>query len=94
MQRREVRIRTLEINIHRPFLMHSSDACLFDVHLPKSLKRGETSNLVMETVETSATTAFPKFAAQNDDQSLKYRTNLLIQSPYKTLTQRTKFKSV
>lgn len=48
----------------------------------------------METVQTHATYPWPKTAAQNEAQSLKYEADLFILSPYPTLVQRTKIKYV
>lgn len=62
--------------------------------LPKALDAGETANLVLETIQTHASYPFPPEAAQNERQALKYDTDLLVLSPYKTLVQKTKFKYV
>ncbi|KAJ3986884.1 Ribophorin I [Lentinula detonsa] len=64
-----------------------------DVNLEKPLEAGATINLVLETVQTHATWPWPKQAAQDEDQSLKYETSLFVLSPYNTSVQRTKFKS-
>ncbi|KAK0468357.1 Ribophorin I [Desarmillaria tabescens] len=66
---------------------------LLDVKLPKALSVNSTINIVLETVQTHATWAWPQTAAQGDGQALKYKTNLLVPSPYKTYVQRTKVKS-
>ena len=54
----------------------------------------QTANIVIETVQTHATYPSPEEAAQKDPQSLKYHTELLVLSPYKTAVQRTKIKYV
>ncbi|KAF9534334.1 oligosaccharyl transferase alpha subunit [Crepidotus variabilis] len=72
----------------------SKDYHLVDITLPKALSTDKTLNLVLETVQTHATWPSPATAAQNEDQSLKYQTNLLILSPYKTSVQRTKVKTL
>ena len=64
----------------------------YSVALPKALDTNQTTNLVLETIQAHATYPFPPEAAQNDRQALKYDTDLLVLSPYKTLAQRTKFK--
>ncbi|KAK0190947.1 Ribophorin I [Armillaria mellea] len=66
---------------------------LLDVVLPKALNLNSTINIVLETVQTHVTWAWPQTAAQGDGQALKYKTNLLVPSPYKTHVQRTKVKS-
>lgn len=67
---------------------------LLDVVLPKALNLNSTINIVLETVQTHVTWAWPQTAAQGDGQALKYKTNLLVPSPYKTHVQRTKVKYV
>jgi oligosaccharyltransferase complex subunit alpha (ribophorin I) len=69
-----------------------SQAHLYTVHLSESLRVGQTLNLVAETVETHATTAWPSIVAQTDKQSLKYNTSVYIVSPYNTAVQRTKIR--
>jgi len=51
-------------------------------------------NIVLETMQTHATWPCPASAAQNQEQALKYRTDLFVLSPYHTVVQRTKFKTV
>ena len=70
----------------------SSDYHLLDVALPKALGVNSTMNIVLETVQTHATTPWPERASQKDDQALKYETNLFVLSPYHTSVQRTKLK--
>ncbi|KAJ3722971.1 Ribophorin I [Lentinula raphanica] len=64
-----------------------------DVNLETPLDAGATLNLVLETVQTHATWPWPKEAAQDEKQSLKYETSLFVLSPYNTSVQRTKLKS-
>ena len=71
-----------------------SGAFLYAVEFPKALKANGTTHLVIETVQTHATYPWPKTAAQNEGQSLKYEADLFILSPYPTLVQRTKIKYV
>lgn len=69
-----------------------SGVFLYTIELPKSLNTNQTANLVIETVQTHATYPWPAEAAQKDPQSLKYESELLVLSPYKTAVQRTKVK--
>jgi len=66
----------------------------YSVALPKALDANQTANLVLETVQAHVTYPFPPEATQGDRQALKYDTDLFVLSPYKTLSQRTKFKYV
>jgi len=63
------------------------------VVLPKSLNINETTNLVLDSVQTHATYPYPDQAAQTDSQSLKYDMDLFVLSPYKTAVQRTKVRT-
>jgi oligosaccharyltransferase complex subunit alpha (ribophorin I) len=72
----------------------SSTEHLLSVSLPKALDVNGTVNLVLETVQTHATHPFPKQATQKEPQLLKYETDLFTISPYTTLVQRTKIKSL
>lgn len=74
-------------------IIHSA-TYYYSVALPKALDTDQTANLVLETVQAHAAYPFPPEVAQNDRQALKYDTDLLVLSPYKTLVQRTKFKYV
>ncbi|KAF6762619.1 oligosaccharyltransferase alpha subunit [Ephemerocybe angulata] len=67
---------------------------LFDVTLPKPLSGNKTLNIVFENIQTHATTPWPQTAAQNEDQALKYTTDLFVLSPYSTLVQRTKLRAL
>lgn len=67
---------------------------LVDVILPKPLGANGTLNIVLETVQTHATTPWPETAAQKEDQALKFTTDLFVLSPYHTSVQRTKLKCV
>ncbi|TFK28748.1 oligosaccharyltransferase alpha subunit [Coprinopsis marcescibilis] len=71
-----------------------SDYTLIDVSLPTALSTNKTLNLVLETVQTHATVPWPATAAQTEEQKLKYGTDLFVLSPYKTLIQRTKLRSI
>ncbi|KAF8897526.1 oligosaccharyl transferase alpha subunit [Infundibulicybe gibba] len=66
---------------------------LIDVELPKALGVNSTLNLVLDTIQTHATHPWPEKAGQNDEQGLKYMTDLFVLSPYKTSVQRTKLRS-
>lgn len=68
------------------------DFHLVEVTLPKPLASNKTLNLVLETVQTHATTPWPATAGQSEDQALKYTTGLFVLSPYATAIQRTKLK--
>ncbi|KAI0698548.1 oligosaccharyl transferase alpha subunit [Cerioporus squamosus] len=70
-----------------------SGVFLYTIELPKALNVNQTANLVIETVQTHATYAWPAEAGQKDGQSLKYETELLVLSPYKTAVQRTKVRA-
>ncbi|KAG2156056.1 Ribophorin I [Suillus clintonianus] len=72
----------------------SSTEHLLSVSLPKELAVNGTLNLVLETVQTHATHPFPEQASQKEPQLLKYKTDLFTVSPYPTLVQRTKIKSL
>lgn len=65
-----------------------------DVILPKPLEANGTLNIVLETVQTHATSPWPETAAQKEDQALKFTTDLFVLSPYHTSVQRTKLKCV
>lgn len=71
-----------------------SGAYLYAVEFPKTLKTNQTANLVVETVLTHATYAWPQEATQKEGQSLKFETDLFVLSPYPTLVQRTKIRCV
>ncbi|KAH9853610.1 oligosaccharyl transferase alpha subunit [Lenzites betulinus] len=70
-----------------------SGVYLYTIELPKALNTDGTANLVIETVQTHATFAWPQEASQKDPQSLKYQSELLVLSPYHTAVQRTKIRS-
>ncbi|KAI0774154.1 oligosaccharyl transferase alpha subunit [Fomes fomentarius] len=70
-----------------------SGVFLYTIELPQTLNTNQTTNLVIETVQTHATRAWPEEAGQKDPQSLKYETELFVLSPYKTAVQRTKIRS-
>ena len=72
-------------------IIHSA-TYYYSVALPNALDTNQTANLVLETVQTHATYPFPPEAAQDGRQAVKYDTELLVLSPYKTLVQRTKFR--
>jgi oligosaccharyltransferase complex subunit alpha (ribophorin I) len=72
----------------------SSNYHLVDVTLPKPLAFNGTLNIVLETVQTHATTPWPETAAQKEDQALKFKADLFVLSPYHTAVQRTKLKCV
>ncbi|TFK75916.1 Ribophorin I [Pluteus cervinus] len=66
---------------------------LLDVTLPKALAVNGTANLIVDSIQTGATFPWPEKAAQAADQALKYRSDLFVISPYKTVTQKTKLRS-
>ncbi|KAF8913891.1 oligosaccharyl transferase alpha subunit [Gymnopilus junonius] len=66
---------------------------LFDVALPKALSVNKTLSIVFDTIQTHATEAWPAIAGQNDEQALRYMTDVFVLSPYPTTVQRTKIKS-
>jgi len=65
-----------------------------DIALPQTVPVNKSINLVVETVQTHATTPWPETAAQKDVQKLKYSTNLFVTSPYPTSVQRTKLRAM
>jgi len=65
----------------------------YTVELPESLSIDNTVNLVVETVHTHTTYAWPPKAGQEEEQSVKYEGDLLVLSPYKTATQRIKVRA-
>lgn len=67
---------------------------LIAVKLPRELSANGTLNLLFESVQTHATRPHPERAAQTDPQLLNYETGLFVLSPYGTLVQRTKVKSL
>jgi oligosaccharyltransferase complex subunit alpha (ribophorin I) len=71
-----------------------SHSVLWSADLPKALGLNDTTNIVLETIQTHATYPWPKEAAQNEDQLLKYDMDILIISPYHTVVQRTKIRYV
>ncbi|KAI0701804.1 oligosaccharyl transferase alpha subunit [Cytidiella melzeri] len=85
--------KAVSLQLEKFGLNPTTGAFLYAVEFPKALKLNGTANLVVETVQTGATYAWPKTASQKDDQSLKYEADLFILSPYPTLIQRTKIKS-
>ncbi|KAJ7433837.1 Ribophorin I [Mycena galericulata] len=66
---------------------------LLDITLPQSLGLNATVNIVLETIQTHATYPWPERASQQDDQAIKYKTDLFVLSPYHTSVQRTKIRS-
>ncbi|KAI6119352.1 Ribophorin I [Pisolithus croceorrhizus] len=72
----------------------TATSSLIAVTLPKELSAHGTLNLVFESVQTHATRPYPERAAQTDPQLLKYEAGLFVLSPYDTLVQRTKVKSL
>ena len=63
-----------------------------DVVLPKAIPHNKTINIVLESIQTHVTRPHPKSVGQNEEQALKYTTNLFVLSPYPTNVQRTKIK--
>ncbi|KAA1466496.1 oligosaccharyl transferase alpha subunit [Dentipellis sp. KUC8613] len=82
---------TLSIQTH--VLNPQDGVFLYNVQLPNALSVNATVNLVVDTVQTHATYPWPREAAQNEEQSLKYESDLFVLSPYKTATQRTKIRA-
>ncbi|KAJ7498930.1 Ribophorin I [Mycena latifolia] len=64
-----------------------------DITLPQTLGLNATVNIVLETIQTHATYPWPERASQQEDQALKYETDLFVLSPYHTAVQRTKIRS-
>ncbi|KAI0347194.1 oligosaccharyl transferase alpha subunit [Trametopsis cervina] len=89
----KVKGQTVPLQLEHFGLNTKTGAYLYAVEFPKTLKTNGTANLVVETVQTHATTPWPKVASQKDEQSLKYEADLFVLSPYPTLVQRTKIKA-
>jgi oligosaccharyltransferase complex subunit alpha (ribophorin I) len=73
-------------------LWQSRDYHSVDIVLPKALSHNKTTNIVFESIQTHATRPYPKSVGQNEEQALKYTTDLFVLSPYPTNVQRTKIK--
>jgi oligosaccharyltransferase complex subunit alpha (ribophorin I) len=82
---------TTRPNIDASFIP-CSGTYLHTVDLPKPLSVNSTINLVVETIHTHTTYAWPAKVGQEQDQGLKYEGDLLVLSPYKTATQRIKVR--
>ncbi|KAH9918214.1 oligosaccharyl transferase alpha subunit [Epithele typhae] len=75
------------------FGFHSeSGVYLYTIELPKALDTNGTANLVIDTVQSHATYAWPQEARQQEEQAMKYHSEVLVISPYKTVVQRTKLR--
>ena len=61
---------------------------------PASFLRGDVLNIVVGTTLSHASTPSPASAAQSDPARLKFETDMLILSPYETLSQKTKIRRV
>jgi len=75
----------------RPFDLNK-DYHSVDIVLPKALSHNKTINIVFESIQTHVTRPYPKSVGQNEEQALKYTTELFVLSPYPTSVQRTKIK--
>ncbi|KZS91219.1 Ribophorin I [Sistotremastrum niveocremeum HHB9708] len=71
---------------------HDYAAHLYSITLPQVPVKGETTSLVLETVQTKATYPWPPSSPQGGEQLLKYESDLLVISPYVTSVQRTKVR--
>jgi hypothetical protein len=71
-----------------------SPAWTYTLTLPTPLAENGTVQIVLETVQTKATRAWPAEAGQTDPQVLRFESDLLVLSPYGTVVQRTKIKYV
>ena len=60
--------------------------------LPNGLKKGDSINIELESVQTHATYPLPGAIGQSEDMYLVYETDLFILSPYETKVQRTKIR--
>ncbi|KAJ7180078.1 Ribophorin I [Mycena crocata] len=66
---------------------------LVDITLPQALALNATTHIVLDTLQTHATYPWPERASQQEEQALKYNTDLFVLSPYRTAIQRTKIRS-
>jgi len=66
----------------------------YTVDIPKPLSANGTVNLVVETVQRTPLILGLRRLGRKIEQSLKYEGDLLVLSPYKTATQRIKFRCV
>jgi oligosaccharyltransferase complex subunit alpha (ribophorin I) len=80
-----------DIHIRPPYSVLSG-VYLVDITLPQALGLNATVNIVLDTIQTHATYPWPERASQQDDQALKYETDLFVLSPYHTAVQRTKIR--
>ncbi|KAF7355305.1 Dolichyl-diphosphooligosaccharide--protein glycosyltransferase subunit 1 [Mycena sanguinolenta] len=71
----------------------STGVHLLDITLPQPLALNASVNIVLEAIQTHATYPWPETASQQEPQALKYKTDLLVLSPYHTAVQRTKIRS-
>ena len=71
---------------NRPFVYYS-------ISLPQVLAVNETVTLLINIIETHATSPLPATAKQADAQSLVYETGAYVLSPYATLSQKTRLRS-
>lgn len=65
----------------------------YKLTLPKPLKRDETATLNIWTSLSRASTPWPPTAAQKDTVRLKFQGDMLVLSPYETVSQRTKIRA-
>ena len=60
--------------------------------LPNGLKKEESVNIELESVQTHSTYPWPEAVGQSEDMNLIYETDLFVLSPYETKVQRTKIR--
>ncbi|KZW02106.1 Ribophorin I [Exidia glandulosa HHB12029] len=65
----------------------------YKIALPTPLKRDETETLNVATLFSHASTPWPPTAAQKDPVRLNFEADMLLISPYETLSQRTKIRT-
>lgn len=72
--------------------MHHSQVYYYKLALPTPLKRDESATISVETILSHASAPWPPTAAQKDAVKLKFEADMLLISPYETLSQRTKIR--
>lgn len=71
-----------------------SNAWIYTVTLPNSLKASGDVTLEFNTIQSNAGTPLPASVSQSDPQSLEYSVDLFVISPYTTTVQRTRVRYV
>ncbi|KAH7104281.1 oligosaccharyl transferase alpha subunit, partial [Auriculariales sp. MPI-PUGE-AT-0066] len=86
------KLKDVELDVTRGFDA-TDNVYYYTIRLPEPVKRSQDLNIVVGTTLSHAAKPWPASAGQRDPQRLKFTSDLLILSPYETLSQRTKIKS-